>query len=106
MTAIHPDDLDSARAAFAATVDSGVAEESQYRIVRPNGEVRWVRVKCTPIRDADGHLQRVAGLAADVTELRVSEIEKRRLEAELTQAQKMESVGRLAGWVWRTTSTT
>jgi PAS domain S-box-containing protein len=65
----------------------------EYRIVRPSdGEVRWVLGQGGLSLDAKGLPLRMAGTILDVTE-------RRNIEAELLQAQKMESIGRLAGGV-------
>ena len=54
--------------------------------------MRWIRDRVTPIRSTDGHVHRIVGTATDITE-------QRDLEMQLRQAQKMESVGRLAGGI-------
>ena len=53
----------------------------------------------TPMRDADGHLIGVLGIARDITERNNAEKEKQRLEVQLQQSQKMESIGLLAGGI-------
>ncbi len=64
----------------------------QYRIVRPDGDLRWIWDRAVPIRDEAGRVTRIVGIAEDITELR-------RREAELRQAQKMEAVGQLTGGI-------
>ena len=46
---------------------TGEAYDETYRVVRPNGEVRWVHDRAFPIRDASGNVYRVAGIAEDIT---------------------------------------
>jgi PAS domain S-box-containing protein len=60
------------------------------RMVRPDGEVRVLRVEGRPVVDADGVVRRIAGTMQDVTERRL-------IERQLAQAQKMEAIGNLTG---------
>jgi PAS domain S-box-containing protein len=88
---VHPEDRERVvQAAFTKPMAGTYDEE--YRIVRPDGTVRWIRDRAFPVRDGGGQIVRVAGVAEDVTE-------RRQLEAQLRQAQKMEAIGRLAAGV-------
>jgi two-component system, cell cycle sensor histidine kinase and response regulator CckA len=60
---LHPDD-----AAAAAEFTDGHPYEREYRIVRPDGTVRWIMDRGFPIRDGQGRVYRTAGIAEDVTE--------------------------------------
>jgi PAS domain S-box-containing protein len=64
----------------------------EHRIVQPDGEVRWVSASGIALRDHEGNLLRIVGSVQDITHRRV-------LEARLLEAQKLESIGRLAGGV-------
>jgi PAS domain S-box-containing protein len=94
--AIHPEDRP--RVLDARKVRTDAAYELEYRIVRPDGAVRWIRDQAFPVLDAAGRIIRMAGVAEDVTE-------RRQLEMQLHQIQKMDAVGQLAAGV-ATTSTT
>jgi PAS domain S-box-containing protein len=65
--AAHPADRETV-ARFVAAYGRGDAAEAEYRIVRPDGAVRWIRDRAYPVRREDGSLRRVVGIAEDVTE--------------------------------------
>ena len=46
----------------------GVFTDAEFRVIRPDGTVRWVRNRAFPIRDENGNLSRIAGLAEDITQ--------------------------------------
>ena len=89
---IYPDDRYLVQKSFVRIVKTGRRENREYRITRPDGSVRWISDRASAITDSDGHVCRIAGIAEDVTE-------KKRLEAQLRQAERMESIGTLAGGI-------
>jgi PAS domain S-box-containing protein len=64
---VHEDDRERLIEARAA-VQAGGQYDLEYRIVRPDGEIRWVRDRAFPIVNQSGEVYRVAGVADDVTE--------------------------------------
>jgi len=74
---IHPDDLAYAFANFSEGRSTGF--DYEFRILRPDGEVRWIHARGFPIMDAAGTPYRTAGVAADITERKHAEIRIRRL---------------------------
>jgi PAS domain S-box-containing protein len=81
LDAVHPDDRERVRAAALEKHSRGEATDEEYRVVRPDGSVRWVRDRAFPVKDAAGRVYRMAGIAHDVTE-------KRRAEEALKEADR------------------
>jgi two-component system cell cycle sensor histidine kinase/response regulator CckA len=88
-----PEDMAISHQAFDAFVSGGhdhVQIEKRYR--RKDGSSVWARTYASAVRDEQGRFLHTVSLVDDITD-------RRRLEEELLQAQKMESIGRLAGGV-------
>ena len=64
---IHPDDREFAAQSFASIAETGGGEAREYRIVRPDGSVRWISDEGFAVYDESGNVYRIAGVAVDVT---------------------------------------
>lgn len=65
--AVHPDDRDRASTTLER-VQRGEEGTHEYHIIRPDGGVRWVRDTFFPIRDEQGRIRRIGGIAQDITQ--------------------------------------
>jgi two-component system cell cycle sensor histidine kinase/response regulator CckA len=92
LEAIHPEDRERVRSEIFANHERGEHFNLEFRIIRPDGEVRWIQDRGFPVRDDQGEVILFIGVAKDITE-------RKTLEQQLLLAQKMEAVGRLAGGV-------
>ncbi|MDC4203770.1 MAG: EAL domain-containing protein [Candidatus Manganitrophus sp.] len=95
LDAVHPDDRERVMKAAMTRQVSGTYDE-EYRIIRPDGSVRWIRDRAFPVKDASGQVYRITGIAQDITE-------QKRTEEALQESQRVLStlMSNLPGWVYR-----
>jgi len=104
IAAVHPDDRERIAAAVRRAHDPAGDGffDVEHRLIRPDGSVRWTNIRSQTFFEGEGtnrHPVRTVGAATDITDRKQEEADKAKLEARLFQAQKMESIGRLAGGV-------
>lgn len=78
---IHPADREAVDKAFQAKAAAGLFDE-EYRIILPNGQVRWVHDRCFPLQNQSGEIYRFTGIAEDITDRKQIE-EMLRLQAQV-----------------------
>lgn len=77
LAAVHPADLPGLRLDLARQAQDAWFGVKEYRVVLPSGQVRWVRDRAVPVRDAQGKLLRVVGFVEDITQRMAAEQELR-----------------------------
>jgi PAS domain S-box-containing protein len=89
---VHPEDMDSVKRAVLLTRDHEAKYHQQYRVIWPDGSVRWVESQGQCQHDSEGRVTRVVGVLADVTS-------RKRSEEAMLRAEKLAVAGRLAASV-------
>ncbi len=94
LDAIHPDDRDRVLGSASTQQVDGTYHE-EYRIVRPDGAIRWINDRGFPVRNAEGAVHRIAGVARDITARKQAEQHLWERESMLANAQR---IGRMGNW--------
>jgi PAS domain S-box-containing protein len=68
LDAIHPEDRQRVEIELIEQMKAGQYDK-KYRIIRPDGSIRWIRDRAFPIKNEFGEVVRIAGIAEDITEL-------------------------------------
>jgi PAS domain S-box-containing protein len=87
---VHPADRDNVQHAVRRSLDTAKAYSIEHRVIRPSGEIRIVREQAEVVRGEAGQTVRMVGTVQDITE-------QKRIETEFLRAQRMDSIGALAG---------
>ncbi|TGL80296.1 hybrid sensor histidine kinase/response regulator [Leptospira yasudae] len=91
LEAVHPEDLPTLTKILDRKRDQTDFNE-RFRILHTDGSIKWIRIQSFRVFDANGKLDRIVGVARDVTQ-------QHELERQLAHSQRMESIGSLAGGV-------
>lgn len=89
---LHPDDRPVAEDKFWQAIAHGEDLDTEFRILWPTGELRWIAVKSSVFHDDAGQPLRMIGIHMDITE-------KKQLEAQFLRVQRLESLGTLASGI-------
>jgi two-component system cell cycle sensor histidine kinase/response regulator CckA len=94
---VHPDELESVTAQTNADLFIRGRSTQEYRFRHGDGSYYWTRCDMRLIRDESGRPSEAVGALLDISDRKQAEEEQSKLRGQLQQAQKLESVGRLAG---------
>jgi C4-dicarboxylate-specific signal transduction histidine kinase len=93
---IHPDDHARVADILKKAADEKTEYEMEYRVVLPDGTLRWLHSRAHPVFSASKELVQFVGTVMDVTELRRSEEALRQAQAELAHVSRTMTLGGLA----------
>jgi PAS domain S-box-containing protein len=92
LRSVHPDERHLMRRELMAVRGAKGSIDRQYRVIWPDGSTHWIHSKALSVQDERGEQSRIVGVDFDISELK-------QLQAQLAQAQKLESIGQLAAGV-------
>ncbi|HEX4860310.1 MAG TPA: HWE histidine kinase domain-containing protein, partial [Rhizomicrobium sp.] len=81
--AVHPEDMEKLRNAFAELSQANSSYKLEARVVRPNGEIRWCAASAVASFDAQGRMVRVSGVTSDITDRKDAEMRQALLAREV-----------------------
>jgi PAS domain S-box-containing protein len=96
---LHPEDQERAVTECEAALRGEAPFDTEFRVRHRDGIALWIKANATVLRDPEGHPVRMVGINRDITDLHRAEEEQAKLQAQLQQSQKMQSLGTLAGGV-------
>src|SRR5712664_881695 len=94
---IHPEDRDWVKKRFEKSLRERVDSFAEYRVLLPDGTVRYINASGHPVLDEDGELIQFVGTAVDVTERKRTELERRHLASLVEQAADLMAIADLSG---------
>jgi PAS domain S-box-containing protein len=93
---IVPEDRPRVLEVFAGLTGERRSLDIEYRIVRPDGDIRWIRARAFQVRDAQDRLVRNTGIVTDITERKLGEEKLARTQAELVEASRRAGMAEIA----------
>lgn len=93
---LHPDDRDAIARTLANAASGGGDYETEFRIVRPDGDIRWIASRGRVEFDGNGKPTLIRGVSLDITDRKRSESEAQELREELSHAGRVTMLGQLA----------
>ncbi len=94
-----PESLETMKAAFAAWKQTGKVRDTELVVLTKDKQRRTVILNATGVRDAEGALRHTISVQHDITERKRGEEDRLRMEQQIQQTQRLESLGVLAGGI-------
>ena len=96
MCRLHPDDRDRVRHTIDDAIQSGEDLDSEYRLILPDGIVRWMSTRGSVHFDDAGKPARLVGISIDITARKQAELDAQRDRAELSHLSRVALMGEMS----------
>jgi len=93
---LHPDERDRVRHTIEDAIHSGGDFDSEYRLILPDGIVRWMSMQGSVHFDDAGKPTRLLGISIDITERKQAELDAQRGRAELSHLSRVALIGEMS----------
>jgi len=96
LSSLHPDDRDRIRHAIDDAIHKGQGFDSEYRLVLPDGIVRWMATRGSVRLDAHGKPAQLLGISIDITARKQAELEAKQRRDELSHLSRVALIGEMS----------
>jgi len=96
LSTVHPEDQKGVLRAIGRAL-KGRESEMEYRLLRPDGEMRWIYVRCVGDGASSGETPQVRGVSIDITSRKLAETEAQRRQSEVAHLARVTMLGELSG---------
>ena len=96
ISSLHPDDRDRIRHAIDEAIQKGQGFDSEYRLVLPDGIVRWMATRGSVRLDAHGKPAQLLGISIDITARKQAELEAKQRRDELSHLSRVALIGEMS----------
>jgi len=96
ISGVHPEDRNRIRQTIDDAIDGGKDYDSEYRLVLPDGVVRWIAMRGSVHLDANGKPKRVLGISIDITSRKQAELEAKQRHDDLSHLSRVALMGEMS----------
>jgi len=97
LNAVHPEDRENVIASLRQAADAGRSAVNDLRVVRPDGQIRWIRLRARSHANGRGASRRTSGTVIDITDQKTAEAEAALQRQEVAHLMRVNTLGELSG---------
>jgi PAS domain S-box-containing protein len=97
LNAVHPEDRENVIASLRQAADAGRSAINDLRVVRPDGQIRWIRLRARSHANGRGALRRTSGTVIDITDQKTAEADAALQRQEVAHLMRVNTLGELSG---------